>query len=123
MPGVDRFDDYDRNLNLKGSGEMWLVVCYLLRPYLILLSTCRPGAPAVVRKLWLRGKPLLLLAAMPDILMIFMPVITGIVSRIHVLGWTRVGLACVVIACLLKSARGSDTFAGFPEQKTPAGSA
>jgi Protein of unknown function (DUF2919) len=35
------FEDYDKNLSLKVSTELWLVVLYFLHPYILLISARR----------------------------------------------------------------------------------
>lgn len=43
MSSVYSFKDYDQHLSLKPSPGLWLVILYLLRPYIILLSSLRMG--------------------------------------------------------------------------------
>jgi hypothetical protein len=43
MPDVYSFNDYDQHLCLKVSPELWLVILYLLRPYLIWFSSLGLG--------------------------------------------------------------------------------
>ena len=39
MPKVYSFKDYDKNLSLKVGHGLWLIVLYLLHPYILLFST------------------------------------------------------------------------------------
>ena len=43
MAKVNSCKDYDTFLCLKISSGMWLVILYLLRPYILLISTFRMG--------------------------------------------------------------------------------
>lgn len=47
MSRVYSFKDYDKNLSLKVGLGLWMVVLYLLHPYILLLSALRPHQPDV----------------------------------------------------------------------------
>ena len=43
MSEVYTYKDYDKYLSLKPSPEIWLIIAYLMRPYIFLISTLRLG--------------------------------------------------------------------------------
>ena len=43
MSNVYSFSDYDKYLSLKFSAELWLVILYFLRPYILVISGIRMG--------------------------------------------------------------------------------
>ncbi len=154
------FTEYDKYLCLKPSAELWLVMLYLLRPFIILLVTRmlshvapgvkdvenlryllypddlsllvallaavpvliflyglskrKPGAGVLVRRLWKNGANLLAAAAILNVPIVFAPLLTGSLTRIHLLGWVQAGLAIVITGYLYSSRRVRDTFADFP---------
>jgi hypothetical protein len=77
-------------------------------------SRRKPGAPDVVRKLWANGAWLLILAALLNIIIVFIPVFLREVSGIHMFDWLQIGIAVFIIGYLYKSQRVRDTFADFP---------
>ena len=163
MSNLYDYRDYDKNLNLKVSFGLWLVILYLLRPYILMISTIRmgPGAGTVkgvdglkqiiypddfsltlgilatlpallfviawtrrtptaggfVRNVWRNGVLMLSIAVLLNIVIIFVPILTGVISRIHMLGWLQIILSLIVLAYLLFSQRVKDTFADFPAEE------
>jgi phosphoglycerol transferase MdoB-like AlkP superfamily enzyme len=163
MSKVYNFNDYDKNLSLKVSHELWLIILYLLHPFILLLSTVRmgrggsgvtgvdglknlvypddfslvlailatmptllfvfawtrrkPGAPALVQRLWAKGATLLAAAAALYIVVVFVPLLTRAVASIHPVGWAQVAISIFIIVDLFKSQRIKDTFADFPVAK------
>jgi hypothetical protein len=157
------FNQYDKYFSLKVNTGLWLVILYLMRPYIVLIGTLKmgrgssgavgvegvrnilypdnfsivlailatipallfmyawsrrkPGAGALVIKLWKQGANLLAAAAAMNIVIVFVPWLTGAVVRIHALGWVQVGFAIVIIGYLYSSRRARDTFADFPVEK------
>jgi hypothetical protein len=157
------FNQYDKYLSLKVNPELWLVILYLLRPYIALVASVsigrggtgavgvervrdilypdnfslvlailttvpallfvyawtrrKPGASPLVRKLWKNGAALLAIAALLNIVIVFVPLLTGIVAGIHTLGWLQVGFAAVIIVYLYSSRRVKDTLADFPADR------
>jgi Protein of unknown function (DUF2919) len=154
------FSEYDKYLCLKPSAELWFVILYLLRPFIVLLATRmlsrvapgvkdvenlryllypddfslvvallatapvlifiygfskrKPGAGVLVRRLWKNGANLLAAAAVLNVPIVFAPLLTGTLTRIHLMGWVQAGLAIVIIGYLYSSHRVRDTFADFP---------
>lgn len=149
------FSEYDKYFSLKVSAELWIIILYLLRPYIVLIASMgsgqgesggirnilypddlsltlaifstipallffyvwsrrKPGAGTMVKKLWANGGKLLVAAAVLNIAIVFVPLLSGIVSSIHALGWVQVGIAVIIIFYLLGSRRARDTFADFP---------
>jgi hypothetical protein len=165
MSRVYSYKDYDKFLCLKVSSEMWLIMLYLLRPYILLISTLRlgrgggnskgisglkdmvypddfslalgifatipvlilmyglmkrkPGAPDYVQKIWRHGTWLLIAAAVLNIVIVFVPLLLGLIAQIHPAGWVQVVLPLPIILYLYFSQRVKDTFADFPPE-TPA---
>jgi len=157
------FNQYDKYFSLKVNTELWLVILYLLRPYIVLIGTMKlgrgasgavgvegvrnilypdnfsivlailatipallfmyawsrrkPGAGTLAKKLWKQGANLLGAAAAMNIVIVFVPWLTGALARIHVLGWVQVGFAILIIGYLYSSRRVRDTFADFPVEK------
>ena len=163
MAKVNSCKDYDTFLCLKISSGMWLVILYLLRPYILLISTFRmgrgggksegisvlrdmvypddfslalgifatvpvlilmygwikrkPGAPDYVRKIWRHGSGILTVAAVLNIVIVFVPLLLGLIHHIHPAGWVQVALSLPIILYLYASQRVKDTFADFPAEQ------
>lgn len=157
------FSEYDKFLSLKVGAGLWLVMLYLLRPYIVLIATFRmgrggtgaagidgirnilypddfslvlallstlpallffyawsrrkPGGGPLVKKLWKNGAGLLVAAAVLNIVVVLVPLLTGAVAAVHLLGWLQIVLAVVIIGYLCSSRRVRDTFADFPVGK------
>lgn len=161
MSKVYDFRDYDKYLALKINAGLWLVIAYLLRPYIVLIASFRmgrgggagdsdlaaikqllypddfslalgivttlpvlllmfgymkrkPSAGAFIRIIWRNGLRLLGLAVGLNVFIIFVPVLTGIASRVHLAGWIQIALSLVILGYLMNSQRIRDTFADFP---------
>ena len=141
---------------------MWLIIAYLLRPYIILLSSLRrsrggggvggvdglknmvypdeltlvlgiiatlpvflfllawikrkPGASEFIRNVWHHGGAILLSAAVLNVVIVFLPLLTGVIHRIQSWGWIQVGIALMIIWYLSFSGRAKDTFEDFPKE-------
>lgn len=157
------FSQYDKHLSLKLNSELWLIIFYLMRPYIVLVASLRPsrqdagavgvdgvrnmlypddfslvlailatlpvlffiyawsrrkpGAGSLVRALWKNGATLLAMSAALNILIVFVPILLGVVAGIHTLGWLQVGFAVAIIAYLYSSRRVRDTFQDFPVER------
>jgi len=152
------FRDYDKYLALKLSAGVWLVIAYLMRPYIVLIASFRmgrggsqdekgirqllypddfslmlgivvtmpvlilmfaymkrkPSAGTFIRALWRNGKNLLGSAAILNIVIVFVPIMTEVISRIHAAGWIQIGVSIVILGYLFTSQHVKDTFADFP---------
>jgi hypothetical protein len=164
MPGPYTFNDYDQHLCLKVNAELWLIILYLLRPYLIWFSSLglggkrtgistgvkglremiypddfslmlgilatipvmlcmyawtkrKPGAKPLVKKLWQRGRLLLVTAAALNIVIIFVPLLTMVSHKLVFANWVQVGISVMIVWYLLFTQRVRDTFADFPGEK------
>lgn len=163
MSRVYSFNEYDKYCFLKVGTALWLVIGYLLRPFVILSTSLtlgragsnvehadglqnilypdnfsltlgilatipallfvyvwvkrRPGAGARVRWLWQHGVLLLVVAAILNIVIVFVPLLNGSIARIHEYGWIQNGIAVAIIVYLLSSGRVRDTFADFPSDQ------
>ena len=152
--------DYDKNVCLKLSLDIWLVIIYFLRPLMLQLSSIQmgrgnkatgagglrdavypddfsllvailttlpiiflmiawikreSGSSAFIKKLWHNGKNLLIVTAILNIVIIFVPLMMKDFYRITTLGWAQVIIAVGIIIFLSTSQRVKDTFADFPE--------
>jgi len=156
------FGDYDKQFTLKISAELWLVIAYLMRPFIAVLSSFRmgrggggdsgvdrfrlmlypddfslmlgilttvpvllvffayarrkPASGPLLRAIWHKGAALLALAAVFNIALVFIPLLTGAMTRVHMAGWIQVGLATAILVYLFMSRRVRDTFQDFPSE-------
>jgi len=163
MSNVYSFSDYDKYLSLKFSSELWLVILYFLRPYILMVSGIRmgrgssgsegawglkdmvypddfslfigvfatiptlivlfawikrkPGASDLVRKIWGDGVKILLVSAVLNVLIVFIPLFLGVSHKITTAGWAQLGLSLIIVWFLLSSRRVKDTFADFPAEE------
>jgi len=76
-----------------------------------------PGAKPLARKLWSNGKSLLTIAAVLNIIVVFVPLLTKVVHSIAAASWLQLGIPVLIIGYLNLSQRVTDTFADFPEEK------
>lgn len=79
-------------------------------------SRRKPGAAPLVRKLWKNGIKLFLIAAVLNITIIFVPLITVPLHKVDALGWGQVAITVFIIGYLLRSERVRDVFNDFPEE-------
>ena len=77
----------------------------------------KPGAPDCVRKICHHGASLLTLAAVLNIILIFVPLLTVDYHKIHLVGWVEIAISMLVIGYLQYSQRVKDAFADFPEEE------
>ena len=158
---VYSFEEYDKYLCLKPTRGLWVVILFLLLPFVIKLLTFlfgrrggdttiirdiqnvlypndlalmlaflssmpalifiyawirrKPGAPANVKKICRNGAVMLSATAIMNVITIFVPLLTGVIHRIHWISWVQAGLSFVIIAYLRSSQRVKDTFSDFPK--------
>jgi hypothetical protein len=74
----------------------------------------KPGAPYYVQKIWRHGTWILIATAVLNIVIVFVPLLLGLIHQIHLAGWVQVVLPLPIIAYLYYSQRVKDTFADFP---------
>jgi len=79
----------------------------------------RPGAGVLVKQLWKNGANLLAAAAVLNIVIVFVPLLTGAVTRVHLLGWVQIALVPVIVGYLYSSRRIRDTLEDFPADQDP----
>jgi len=160
MSKLYSFSDYDKYMSLKLDFEMWLIITYFLRPFIMKVSTIqmgrgaksdtvsglkdlvyphdfgffiaflatipvlllvfayakrKPGASGLVRKIWHNGRMLLMVTAVLNIIIIFVPFMVDLTHRINVLGWAQLAIAIYIIYYLYITQRVKDTFADFPK--------
>ena len=154
------FSDYDKYMSLKLDFDMWLIIAYFLRPFILKISTIqmgrgaksgsvsglkdmvypndfgffiaflatipvlilvfayakrKPGASGLVRKIWHKGRMLLIVTAVLNLIIIFVPFLVDLTYRINMLGWVQLAIAVYIIFYLYTTQRVKDTFADFPK--------
>ncbi len=149
------FSAYDKYLCLKPDFSIWLVLAFLLRPYVVVLLSITnrrdtmglinlvysdrlamilaaiaaipaifvvyafikrvPDAPDKVRRIWQHGRELLLGSSFLNILVVFLPLLTGLVRGVSMIGWAQFGVSVYIIYYLFTERRVRDTFADFPQ--------
>jgi len=160
MSKLYSFSDYDKYMSLKPGLEVWLIIAYFLRPFIMKISTIqmgrgaksgsvsrlkdmvypndfgffiaflatipvlilvfayakrKPGASGLVRKIWHKGRMLLIVTAVLNLIIIFVPFLVDLTYRINMLGWVQLAIAVYVIFYLYSTQRVKDTFADFPK--------
>jgi CRISPR-associated DxTHG motif protein len=162
MSKLYTFSDYDKHMSLKLDFDMWLIIAYFLRPFILKVSTIqmgrgaksasvsglkelvypndfgffiaflatlpvivliivyvkrKPGASGLVRKLWHNGRALLIVTAVLNIIIIFIPFLLDLTHSINMLGWAQLAIAVFIIYHLYTAQRVKDTFADFPKDE------
>ena len=160
MSKLYSFSDYDKYMSLKPGLEVWLIIAYFLRPFIMKISTIqmgrgaksgsvsglkdmvypndfgffiaflatipvlilvfayakrKPGASGLVRKIWHKGRMLLIVTAVLNLIIIFVPFLVDLTYRINMLGWVQLAIAVYVIFYLYSTQRVKDIFADFPK--------
>lgn len=77
-----------------------------------------PTAGTFIRSVWRNGALLLSVAAALNIVIVFVPMLAGVVSRIDTAGWIQIALPVIILVYLHTSKRVKDTFADFPAEAT-----
>ena len=162
MSKIYSFPDYDKYMSLKLDFEVWLIIAYFLRPFILMVSTIqmgrgtksdsvnrlkdmvypddfgffiaflatipvlllvfsyvkrKPGASGLVRKIWHNGRTLLLVTAVLNMIIIFVPFLMDLTHSINVLGWGQLVIALYIVFYLYTKQRVVDTFADFPKDE------
>jgi hypothetical protein len=160
MSKLYSFSDYDKYMSLKPGLEVWLMIAYFLRPFILKISTIqmgrgaksgsvsglkdlvypndfgffiaflatipvlilvfayakrKPGASGLVRKIWHKGRMLLIVTAVLNLIIIFVPFLVDLTYRMNMLGWVQLAIAVYIIFYLYATQRVKDTFADFPK--------
>jgi hypothetical protein len=160
MSKLYSFSDYDKYMSLKPGLEVWLIIAYFLRPFILKISTIqmgrgaksgsvsglkdlvypndfgffiaflatipvlilvfayakrKPGASGLVRKIWHKGRMLLIVTAVLNLIIIFVPFLVDLTYRMNMLGWVQLAIAVYIIFYLYTTQRVKDTFADFPK--------
>jgi len=163
MSKIYSFSDYDKYMCLKLDFEMWLIITYFLRPFILKISTIqmgfgaksdsvsglkdlvypndfgffiaflatipvlvlvftyvkrKPGASMLVRRIWRNGRTLLVITAVLNIIIIFVPFLIDLTHSINMPGWAQLAIAVFIIFYLYATQRVQDTFADFPEDES-----
>ena len=163
MSKIYSFPDYDKYMSLKLDFEVWLIIAYFLRPFILKVSTIqmgrggvksdsvsglkdmvypddfgffiaflatipvlvlvfayvkrKPGASMLVRRIWRNGRTLLVITAVLNIIIIFVPFLMDLTHSINVLGWFQLVIALYIVFYLYTKQRVVDTFADFPKDE------
>lgn len=162
MSKLYSFNDYDKYMSLKLDFELWLIIVYFLRPFIMQVSTIqmgrgaksdsvsglkdlvypndfgfflaflatipvlllimvyikrKPGASGWVRRIWHKGKQLLLATAVLNMIIIFIPFLMDLTHKINMLGWGQLAIAAYIVFYLYTTQRVTDTFADFPKDE------
>ena len=165
MSKIYSFPDYDKYLSLKLDFNVWLIIAYFLRPFILKVSTIqmgrgaksdsvsrlkdmvypddfgffiaflatipilllvfayakrKPGASRLVRKIWHNGRTLLIVTAVLNMIIIFVPFLMDLTHRINMLGWAQLAIAIFIVYYLYTTQRVKDTFADFPKDNPEA---
>jgi hypothetical protein len=80
----------------------------------IALAKRKPGASVLVKKIWRNSVNLMMVAALLNIVVIFLPLFLGKAHSIHLVGWAQLIITFLIMGYLVKSQRLRDTFADFP---------
>jgi hypothetical protein len=160
MSKLYSFSDYDKYMSLKPNFEMWLMIVYFLRPFILKISTIqmgmgaksdsvsglkdmvypnnfgffiafaatipvllllfayvkrKPGASRLVHNIWHGGRILLVMTALLNVVIIFVPFVLDLTHSINMLGWGQLAIALYIIFYLYTTQRVKDTFADFPK--------
>lgn len=160
MSKLYSFSDYDKYMSLKLDLEVWLIIAYFLRPFILKVSTIqmgrgaksdsvsglkdlvypndfgffvaflatipililvfayakrKPGVSGLVRKIWHKGRMLLIVTAVLNLIIIFVPFMVDLTYRINMLGWAQLAIAVFILFYLYTTQRVKDTFADFPK--------
>lgn len=160
MSKLYSFNDYDKYMSLKLDFELWLIIVYFLRPFIMKISTIqmgrgaksdsvsglkdlvypndfgffiaflatipvlllimvymkrKPGASGWVRKIWHKGKQLLLATDVFNMVIIFIPFLMDLTHKINMLGWGQLAIAAYIVFYLYTTQLVKDTFADFPK--------
>lgn len=96
--------------------SFFLAVLSTLPVVLLLVSFAKrkPDPSDLMRKLWRSGITLMVVTAILNILVVFLPVVLGKTHSIHLYGWVQLGIVALIFGYLLKSQRLRDTFADYP---------
>jgi hypothetical protein len=81
---------------------------------LIAFAKRKPDASELMRKLWRNGVTVMFVAAILNIVVVFLPVVLGKAHNIHLYGWIQLGIIALIFGYLFKSQRLRDTFADYP---------
>ena len=82
--------------------------------FMIAVMKRKPSAGAFFRGVWRNGALMLSMAAVMNIVIVFIPILTGVISKVHMTGWVQVAISIAIIFYLNTSKRVKDTFEDFP---------
>lgn len=148
---------YDENLCLKLNENLWFILLFLLRPYLVTVISLvnrtdrtgiinmvysdkmalwwgllagvpaalviyawikkKPAATPLTRTLWHRGRELLVVSAISNAAIVFIPLWMSKVDRVSMAGWIQLLISLGIVVVLYSSAYIRDCFADYPQEK------
>ncbi len=162
MPEKRSINSYDKYLCLRLNDTLWLILLFLLRPYLVTIislanrtdrsgiidmiysdkmalwwgllagvpavllvfawSKRKPGASPFVRILWHRGRALLVVSAIFNMAIVFIPLWMGVVHRVSTAGWVQLAISLGIVMVVYSSSYIRDCFSDFPSEADAGGS-
>ena len=105
-----------KDLVYPGDFGFFLAILATLPVFLVIFAYMKrkPEAPDYIRTLWRHSGKLLVLTAVLNVVVVFVPFILNMAYRINLMGWGQLVIAACIIAYLVTSRRVKDTFADFP---------
>ena len=132
---------YDQNLCLRLSLELWLIIAFLVRPYIVMLISIADrgeriglidmvypdrmslvlggliAVPAVlVVYAWRYGRELLLIATVLNAGVVMLPAVNRGVGRLGTSAWLQLAICGYILWELFRSARVKDVFSDWPAE-------
>ncbi len=80
----------------------------------------KPGAPQYVRNTWRKGRALLVVSALLNACVVFVPFWMGTVHAIPAGSWAQLAVALLIVIAVYSSSYIRDCFNDFPDDKVPA---
>ncbi|MFV1972184.1 MAG: DUF2919 family protein [Thiohalobacterales bacterium] len=81
---------------------------------IIAFAKRKPEASERMRKLWRSGITLMFIAAVLNIIVVFLPVVLGKAHTVHLYGWAQLGVIALILGYLFRSQHLKDAFADYP---------
>ena len=119
--------DYDKQLTLKMGQNLWLILVFLLSPYIVIilsLSNTKNTMELInsiypstnfVRRIWRNGRKILIFSAALKIIFIFAPGLFDPERKLEMVSWIQVALSVITLAYLYRAQRVKDVFKDFPQ--------
>ena len=119
---IDGNTSYNSGCAAVAPNDFGFFIAFLATiPVLLLIMVYmkrKPGASGWVRKIWHKGKQLLLATAVLNMIIIFIPFLMDLTHKINMLGWGQLAIAAYIVFYLSTTQRVKDTFADFPKDES-----